>query len=65
MRNVKNPALSSVVWETDQKGYDLPQASQLMVTELEIIDKVLITIHQGLMVRKVKVCLCKFLLELS
>lgn len=43
MRNVKNPALSSVVWGTDQKGYDLPKASQLMVTELEIIDKVLIT----------------------
>lgn len=43
VRNAKNPTYSSLVSETDQEGYDLPKSSQLIVAELEIIDKVLIT----------------------
>lgn len=42
VRNAKNPSYSSLVLETDQQGYDLPKFSQLIVAELEIIDKVLI-----------------------
>lgn len=43
LRNAKNTDLTSFVfWKLTQKDYDLPKVSQL-ITELEKIDKVLIT----------------------